>query len=110
MSTESTAIYSVIMWMGLLRAIALHSVSGLHTALCRGIPLLEALQWSVRALTDTICKSEPRTISNITSLLGSFEKLQKATVSFVVSVCPSAGNNSAPTGRILMKYGISRFF
>jgi len=37
-----------------------------------------------------------------------FAKFRKATVRFVMSVClsvrPSAWNNSAPTGRIFMKY------
>jgi hypothetical protein len=37
------------------------------------------------------------------SLLGPFAKLQKATVSFVMSVCPSACRNLDPTGRIFMK-------
>jgi hypothetical protein len=36
--------------------------------------------------------------------LGAFAKLRKATVSFVVSVCLSAWNSSAPTGRILIKF------
>jgi hypothetical protein len=36
-------------------------------------------------------------------LLGAFAELRKATVS---CVCPFAWNNSAPTGRILMKFGI----
>jgi hypothetical protein len=31
------------------------------------------------------------------------EKLRKTTISFVMSVCPSARNNSVPTGRNLMK-------
>ena len=33
-------------------------------------------------------------------------KLRKATISFVMSVCLSAWNNSVPTGRILMKLDI----
>ena len=41
-------------------------------------------------------------------------KLRKATIRFVVSVCPSvrpsAWNNSAPTGRIFMKFDIWIFF
>ena len=40
------------------------------------------------------------------SCLGAFAELQKATISFVMSVCPSAWNNSAPTGRSLMKFDI----
>ena len=43
----------------------------------------------------------------IFAFLGVFAKLQKANVSFVMSVClyvhPSAWNNSAPTGQIYMK-------
>jgi hypothetical protein len=41
---------------------------------------------------------------------GAFAKLRKATLNFVMSVRPavrlSAWNNSAPTGRILMKFRI----
>jgi hypothetical protein len=38
--------------------------------------------------------------------LGAFAKLRKATISFVMTVCPSACENSAPTGRIFMKFDI----
>ena len=42
--------------------------------------------------------------------LGAFAKLRKATISFVMSVRPSfclyAWNNSAPTGRISVKFAI----
>ena len=44
------------------------------------------------------------------AFLGAFEKLRKATASSVVSVCPSARNNSAPVGRIFMKLDICVFF
>ena len=37
--------------------------------------------------------------------LGAFPKLRKATISFM-SVCPSARNNSASTGRIFTKFDI----
>jgi hypothetical protein len=37
-------------------------------------------------------------------IFGSFEKLRKATVSFVISVCPSALDNSAPNVRIFTKF------
>jgi hypothetical protein len=38
---------------------------------------------------------------------GAFAKLRKAAVSFVMSACrPFAWNNSAPTGRIFMKFDI----
>jgi hypothetical protein len=38
--------------------------------------------------------------------LGAFAKFRKATVSFVMSVCLSACNSSATTGRIFMKFDI----
>ena len=41
-----------------------------------------------------------------TAFIGAFAKLQKVTISFVTSVCPSARNASAPTERILMNLGI----
>jgi hypothetical protein len=37
-------------------------------------------------------------------------KMRKATISFVVSVCLPARNNSTPSGRILMKFDIWVFF
>jgi hypothetical protein len=39
-------------------------------------------------------------------LCGAFAKLRKATISFVMSVRPSTWNNSAPTGRIFIKFDI----
>jgi hypothetical protein len=49
-----------------------------------------------------------------TDFLGAFAKLRKGTVSFVMSVCLSvclsALNNSALTGRIFMKFDIRVFF
>jgi hypothetical protein len=41
-----------------------------------------------------------------TGFLGVFAKFEKATISFVMSVSPSAFNNSALTGRIFMKLDI----
>jgi len=47
-------------------------------------------------------------------IFGSFAKLRKATISFVISVCLSvrlpAWYNSAPTGRIFKKVNIWMFF
>jgi len=43
-------------------------------------------------------------------LLGAFAKLLKATVSFIMPDGPSAWNNSAPTGRIFMKFYMRVFF
>jgi hypothetical protein len=48
------------------------------------------------------------------AILGSFAKLRKATISFVMSIRPSdrqsAWDDSAPTGRIFMKFDIWVFF
>jgi hypothetical protein len=44
------------------------------------------------------------------SLLGAFAKFRKPTISFVMSVCPSASNNSATTGWIFMKFYIRLLF
>ena len=38
------------------------------------------------------------------------QTLREATIIFVISVCPSVWNNSAPTGRIFMKLDIWVFF
>ena len=48
--------------------------------------------------------------SKYSYFLAAFVKLRNATVSFDMSVCLSAWNNSAPTGRIFMKFGISLIF
>jgi len=42
--------------------------------------------------------------------LGAFAKLQKATISFVMSVRPSLWNNSASTGQYFIKFHVSVFF
>jgi hypothetical protein len=39
------------------------------------------------------------------NILGKFTKLQKATLSFIMSVCPSAQNNSA-LDKFLIKFDI----
>jgi hypothetical protein len=50
----------------------------------------------------------------LVNFLGGFAKLQKKTISFVISVCPSllpsVWNNSAATGRIFLKFDIWGFF
>jgi hypothetical protein len=45
-----------------------------------------------------------------TQFLGAFAKFRRATVSFVMTVRPSAWNNWAATGRIFMKLVILDFF
>jgi hypothetical protein len=42
--------------------------------------------------------------------LGEFAKLRKTTFNIVMSVCPSARNNSVPTERIFGKFDIRVFF
>jgi len=52
----------------------------------------------------TVCHSMNVEIGHI---FGAFAKLRRATVSFVMSVCPSVRwNNSARNGRISMKFYI----
>jgi len=43
-------------------------------------------------------------------ILGAFEKMRKATISFVMSVCPSALKNSVPIGQIFMRFDVFFFF
>jgi hypothetical protein len=57
---------------------------------------------------------EPRSSTRGSQFSGAFSKLRKATITFVMSVrpsiclsvCPSGWNNSAPIGRIFMKFYI----
>jgi hypothetical protein len=44
------------------------------------------------------------------TFFGVITKLQKAVISIIMSVCPTAWNNSAPTGPIFMKFDILGFF
>jgi len=64
-----------------------------HTNLCSGGIALYCGRWCV---------------GEFNSLLGAFEKLRKAAISFVMRVHPSAWN-SASAGRIFMKFGIWLF-
>jgi hypothetical protein len=50
--------------------------------------------------------SQIRPSSLLFKFLGFFTKFRKATIRFVMSLCPSACNNSVPTGRISMKFHI----
>jgi len=47
-----------------------------------------------------------RALSGWHSFLGAFTKLRKATVSFSMSVCPSASYNSSPGEKIFIKVSI----
>jgi len=51
----------------------------------------------------TVCSKTLNLCGQNVEFLDAFAKLRKATVSFVMSVCPSAWNNPAPTGRIFRK-------
>ena len=67
------------------------------------------------ATQDITAFVEIRRSSPLTPLLGGFTTLRKATISFVIFVCPpvhpSARNTSAPTARIFIKFHyIWRFF
>jgi hypothetical protein len=42
--------------------------------------------------------------------LGAFAKLQKATISFIMTVCLYTRYNSVPTGQIFMKFDIRVLF
>jgi hypothetical protein len=44
------------------------------------------------------------------TLFGALAKLREATISFVIFIRPSARNNSAPTGRIFIKFDSGGFF
>jgi len=74
------------------------SAQALHAALYRSIYSL--LTWS--------------SLGTLQGFLGVFEKFRRATISFVMSNCPSVRpstwNNSAPTGRIFTKFHICVIF
>ena len=53
---------------------------------------------------------ESQMVSLVTFIQHSNSAEGNATISFVMSVCLSAWNNSVPTGRILMKFDIWRIF
>jgi hypothetical protein len=48
--------------------------------------------------------------SSLVSFLGAFPELRKSLISFVMFACPYAWNNSAPTGRIFVKFHTLLFF
>ena len=56
-----------------------------------------------------ICSWTHSRIAEVGQFLGAFTKLRNATFNLVMSVRPSARNNSAPTGRIFMKFDIWTF-
>ena len=69
--------------------------------------------WYIFLIKPELCSYEmlhTRDFAFGQPFLGTFAKLRIATISFFVSVCPSvclsAWNNSAPTGRLFMKFDI----
>jgi hypothetical protein len=50
------------------------------------------------------------TVEVYTNIFGVLAKLKKATVSFVMSVCPSMWYSVAAIGQIFMKFDIRGFF
>ena len=81
------------------------------------VPCLQ-LQWNILLIVSLHRRSHvTHGTRKQADALGAFAKLQKATISFVMFVClfrcssvrPSACNNSAPTGRIFMKFEILLF-
>jgi hypothetical protein len=61
-------------------------------------------------LRDSSVQSTSSHITSWGSYLSAFTKLWKATIRFVMSVCPSAWNNSAPSVWIFMKCDNWGFF
>jgi len=67
----------------------------------------------IMILSDVKCKYQrPICSCHLLSelFLGTYTKLQKATISFIMSTCPSVWKNSTPTGRIFKKFDICWFF
>jgi hypothetical protein len=50
------------------------------------------------------CKGEA--VCFLSGIKSVFAKLRKATISFILSACPSIWNNSDPTGRIFIEFYI----
>jgi hypothetical protein len=70
--------------------------------------MVDSLCPSLRVLENVRCVTACHVLTLPLPLgrLDADAKLQNATISFVISVCPSAWNSSAPTRRILMKFDI----
>jgi len=62
-----------------------------------------------RILPPESCPTQEVYLTPRTVFLVAFEKLKIVTINSVMYVCPSALNNSAPTGRIFMKFEIYVF-
>ena len=92
----------------------MHGQKNIKPAACFGAHVAPACCADVfRLKPQPKCSAEIKMLHitrSLGQLLGAHAKLRKATVSVVMSaclsVCPSAWNSSAPTGRIFMKLGI----
>ena len=63
-----------------------------------------------RCLFSDTCKRHKHTVWAESSILGEFAKLRKASNTLVMSIGLSVRNNSAPIGRISIKFDIRVFF
>jgi hypothetical protein len=71
------------------------------------ITILTWIFWPfLRFELDEIVLYIPPKDTEFIESLGLFVKFRRATVNFVMSVCPSTWNKSAPTGWIFMKFDI----
>jgi len=98
--------------------LASHPLPVLWSRKSRAIPLLPL--WAVRPVQKLsactgvyililACPTNlPNT--NILAVLGAFAKLRKGTLISVMYVCPSAWNNSAPTGPVFTKFYVLVIF
>jgi hypothetical protein len=90
-----------------------HKKSFANVALCIFLNTKEEVNkipnsyFSVSDFSWHLPKESKETLAN--KFLDAFAKLQIAIVIFVMSICPYAWNNSAPTGWILMKLDIKFF-
>ena len=87
-SNDPTAIDSVCSSHSIAWSVIYRSISG-HCATLHAQKVVGGVVSAFCVLAD--------------SFLGAFAKLWKATISFVMSVCLTAWNNSAPTGWIFLK-------
>jgi hypothetical protein len=82
-----------------------------RTSICVGQDRSKGIQsfaWLLSELSPFRLRLE-RDVAVKATILGAFVKLQKPTISFVMSVRPSARNKLAPTGRIFMKLDVWGF-
>ena len=90
-----------------------------QTVVCR-VVRFRATQRKKHCSKDVICCScqtridceingKFKVLTEVSWLLAAFTKLRKVIISFFVPVCLSACNNSATSGRILMKFGVCLF-